>query len=63
MENNVDQDLDIDDINLVIDQARRYRSEAAGDLIACGSCRALARMMRWADRFLHAFLMSPTTQR
>lgn len=56
-------DYDINDIELLIAQARQARSDAAGELIANGTHRALHWLAAVLDRALHAFLMSPTAPR
>lgn len=60
-------DYDYQDISRMIIEARRARDEAAGEMLAetgHALARQAARFAHWlgdkADRFLHAFLMSPT---
>ncbi len=53
-------ELDIDDIELLIAQARRYRSNETGRLIACNFRTAVSFLLARGDRILHALLMSPT---
>jgi hypothetical protein len=56
-------ELKTHDITAIIAQANRDRSDALGTLIAAGSRKALSWTARHADRFLHAFLMSPVNPR
>ncbi len=57
------QELETQDIELLIAQARRYRSEATGRLIAEGSRRFWQKFLHVADRGLHLLLMSPDASR
>jgi hypothetical protein len=56
-------ELKTQDITEIIAQANRERIDALGRLIVAGSRKALAWTARRADRFLHAFLMSPADPR
>lgn len=56
-------EFDINDIDLLIAQARRARSDATGELLASGTQRAVSWLLATLDRALHAFLMSPTAPR
>jgi len=56
-------ELKTHDIARIIAQANRDRSDAIGKLIVARSRKALAWTARHADRFLHAFLMSPVDPR
>lgn len=56
-------ELKTQDITAIIAQANKERIDAIGILIVAGSLKALAWTARRADRFLHAFLMSPVDPR
>lgn len=56
-------EFDTRDIDLLIAQARRARSDAMGEFLATGTRRAVAWIASALDRALHAFLMSPTAPR
>lgn len=56
-------DFNTYDINQVITQARNDRSNALGTLIGSGTRKALAWSATRANRFLHAFLMTPVNPR
>ena len=56
-------ELKTQDIAAIIAQANRDRSNAIGALIVTGTRQALVWTARRADRFLHAFLMSPVDPR
>lgn len=51
------------DITEIIAQANRERIDAVGILPFTGTRKALTWTARHADRFLHAFLMSPVNPR
>ena len=59
----MEKDLATADIELLIAQARRYRSEETGRHIAEGSRRFWQKLLRLADRGLHLLLMSPDASR
>jgi len=56
-------ELKTQDITEIIAQANRDRIDAIGILIVAGSRKALTWTAKRADRFLHAFLMSPVGPR
>jgi hypothetical protein len=56
-------ELKTQDITAIIAQANKERIDALGRLIVAGSRKALEWTARRADRFLHAFLMSPVNPR
>ena len=56
-------ELKTHDITEIIAQANRDRIDAIGILIVVGTRKALVWTARIADRFLHAFLMSPVNPR
>jgi len=56
-------ELKTQDITAIIAQANRERIDAIGILIFSGARKALTWAARHADRFLHAFLMSPVNPR
>lgn len=56
-------ELNTHDITEIIAQANRDRIDAIGTLIIAGTRKALVWTARIADRFLHAFLMSPVNPR
>jgi hypothetical protein len=51
------------DITAIIAQANRDRIDALGILIVAGTRKALTWTAKRANRFLHAFLMSPVNPR
>ncbi|MBK8386960.1 hypothetical protein [Accumulibacter sp.] len=55
-------DLTREQMMMIVERARQQRSIAAGDVIAAGTRKALVTLARWADRFLHILLMSPTAR-
>jgi len=55
----MENELSTDDIARIIAQANSQRIEASGELIAVRVRKALTWIAKRADRFLHAFLMSP----
>ena len=55
-------DLETDDITLLIAQARKHRSDAAGELIANGGRKTLVWLATRGNRLLHTLLMSPIPQ-
>ena len=56
-------ELKTHDITAIIAQANKERIDAIGILIFSGTRKALTWTARHADRFLHAFLMSPVNPR
>lgn len=53
-------ELSTNDIALIIAQARKQRSDAAGDLIVSAARQILAWLSNQADRLLHTFPASAT---
>lgn len=50
-------------IHRIIEQARRERSIALGNLIASGTHKSIAWLLNRGNRLLHVMLMSPANSR
>lgn len=50
-------------IHGIIEEARKHRSEAVGNLIASGTRKSISWLLNRGNRLLHVMLMSPVNSR